>query len=58
LDPDVALLGMSFANEQDAVLQAFREFRPLSRGQMEDIRRRAGKAVAGKGACWWNPGAA
>ncbi|MBE7502333.1 MAG: aldo/keto reductase [Verrucomicrobiales bacterium] len=58
LDPDVALLGLSFPNEQDAVLQALLEFRPLSREQMEDIRRRAAKAVAGKGACWWNPGAA
>jgi aryl-alcohol dehydrogenase-like predicted oxidoreductase len=58
LDPDVALLGMSFPHEQDAVLQAFQEFRPLSKGQMEDVRRRAEEAVEGKGACWWNPGAA
>ena len=47
---------MSFPNEQDAVLQALQQFRPLSREQMEDIRRRAENAVAGKGACWWNPG--
>lgn len=58
LDPDVTLLGMSFPNEQDAVLQAFREFLPLSKEQMDDIRRRAEKAVEGKGECWWNPGAA
>ncbi len=58
LDPDVALLGMSFANEQDAVLQAFRGFQPLSKKEMDDIRRRAEKAVEGKGECWWNPGAA
>ncbi|HNQ88074.1 MAG TPA: hypothetical protein PKM73_05625 [Verrucomicrobiota bacterium] len=58
LDPDVALLGMSFPNEQDTVLEAFRRFRPLTAGQMDDIRRRAVKAVEGKGACWWNPVAA
>ncbi len=58
LDPDVALLGMSFPNEQDTVLRAFREFRSLSQEQMDDVRRRAEKAVEGKGACWWNPGAA
>lgn len=58
LDPDVALLGMSFPNEQDAVLQAFRGFQPLSKKEMDDIRRRAEKAVEGKGECWWNPGAA
>ena len=58
LNPDVALLGMSFPNEQDAVLQAFRGFQPLSKEQMDYIRRRAEKAVEGKGACWWNPGAA
>ena len=58
LDPDVALLGLSFPNEQDAVLKAFREFRPLSKEQMHDIGRRAEEAVEGKGVCWWNPGAA
>ena len=55
LDPDVALLGMSFPNEQDAVLQALSEFRPLANGQMDDIRCRAAKAVESKGDCWWNP---
>jgi aryl-alcohol dehydrogenase-like predicted oxidoreductase len=58
LDPDVTLLGMSFPNEQDAVLQAFREFLPLSKEQMDAIRRRAEEAIEGKGECWWNPGAA
>jgi len=58
LNPDVTLLGMSFPNEQDAVLDALREFRPLTAEQMEDIRRRAVKAVEDQGACWWNPGAA
>lgn len=50
LNPDVALLGLSFPNEQDAVLQAFREFRPLAEERMDDIRRRAAQAVEGKGA--------
>jgi len=58
LDPNVTLLGMSFPNEQDAVLQALREFQPLSKEQMDDIRGRAEEAVEGKGECWWNPGAA
>jgi hypothetical protein len=49
-------LGMSFPNEQDAVLQGFRGFRPLSKEQMDAILRRAEKAVEGKGECWWwNP---
>ena len=55
LDPDVALLGMSFPNEQDAALEAARTFRPLSAEQMEDIRRRAVEARQDKGPCWWNP---
>ena len=55
LDPDVALLGMSFPNEQDAVLESLRGFRPLFKEEMDDIRRWAEKAVEGKGACWWNP---
>lgn len=55
IDPDVALLGMSFPNEQDAVLAAAAEFRPLSAGQLDATRRQAGLAVQGKGPCWWNP---
>jgi aryl-alcohol dehydrogenase-like predicted oxidoreductase len=55
LDPDVALLGLSFANEQDAAFAAARTFRPLSPERMEDIRRRAAEARAEKGPCWWNP---
>jgi aryl-alcohol dehydrogenase-like predicted oxidoreductase len=54
-DPDVALLGMSFANEQDAAMAAAAEFGPASPEQMADIRRRAAEAIAGKGPCWWNP---
>jgi len=55
LDPDVALLGMSFPNEQDAALVAASRFRPLSDAELSDVRRRAEQAVQGKGECWWNP---
>ncbi|HEU5069759.1 MAG TPA: aldo/keto reductase [Verrucomicrobiae bacterium] len=55
LAPDVALLGLSFPNEQDAAFQAWREFKPLPPAAMQDIRRRAEAAIAGKGECWWNP---
>jgi 1-deoxyxylulose-5-phosphate synthase len=55
LDPDVALLGLSYPNEQDAAFAAARAFRPLTEGQMTDIRRRAGEARREKGPCWWNP---
>ena len=56
VDPDVALLGMSFPNEQDAAFAAAREFeRPLTDSEMVDIRRRAVVAIADKGPCWWNP---
>jgi len=44
-----------FPNEQDAVLQALREFRPLAGERMDDICRRAAKALEGKGRVWWNP---
>lgn len=55
LDPDVALLGMSFANEQDEALAAAASFRPLPEDAMADIRERAALARADKGPCWWNP---
>ncbi len=55
IDPDVALLGMSFANEQDAVFAAYQSFVPLNEAQLADIRVRAALARAGKGPCWWNP---
>jgi aryl-alcohol dehydrogenase-like predicted oxidoreductase len=55
LDPDVALLGLSFPNEQDAAFAAARSFVPLSEERMADIRRRASEARREKGACWWNP---
>ena len=55
LDPDVALLGMSFPNEQDAALAALSTFAPLDATQMADIRQRAVVARQDKGPCWWNP---
>jgi aryl-alcohol dehydrogenase-like predicted oxidoreductase len=55
LDPDVALLGLSFPNEQDQAFAAAREFQPLSNQEMSEIQRRAEEARRGKGPCWWNP---
>ncbi len=55
VDPDVALLGLSYPNEQDQAFAAARTFTPLSTGQMDDIRRRAIDARQDKGPCWWNP---
>jgi aryl-alcohol dehydrogenase-like predicted oxidoreductase len=55
LDPDVALLGLSFPNEQDAAFSAAASFRPMSAAELEDTRRRAAEVVQGKGAVWWDP---
>jgi len=54
-DPDVALLGLSFPNEQDAAFEAAADFSPLPSDRKADIRRRAARAVRGKGPCWWDP---
>lgn len=54
-DPDVALLGMSFANEQDAALAAAEAFEPLAPQELARIRDAAALAIRGKGPCWWNP---
>ena len=55
-DPDVALLGMSFPNEQDAAFAAYTSYRgPLPADRLADIRRRAAQARQFKGPCWWNP---
>jgi hypothetical protein len=51
----VALLGLSFPNEQDAAFAAARSFRPLTADRMDDIRSRAAEARRDKGPCWWNP---
>jgi aryl-alcohol dehydrogenase-like predicted oxidoreductase len=55
LDPDVALLGMSFPNEQDAVFRAFEEFEPLPKRKLKAIELKAAEAIEGKGNCWWDP---
>jgi 1-deoxyxylulose-5-phosphate synthase len=55
IGPDVALLGLSFPNEQDAAFEALGSFRPLTQDQMEKTRQRAAQAIKGKGSCWWNP---
>jgi hypothetical protein len=55
LDPDVALLGLSFPNEQDAAFASAQRFRPLNEAQMVEIRTRAVAARQDKGPCWWNP---
>lgn len=55
LDPDVALLGLSFPNEQDAAFAAARDFQPLPPTHLEEIRRCALIARTDKGDCWWNP---
>ena len=55
LDPDVALLVLSFPNEQDAAFAAAEAFQPLSTDEQADVRRRAEEAIVGKGRCWWNP---
>lgn len=57
LDPDVALLGLSFPNEQDAAFAAAERFEPLSQSELAAIRQRAALAIADKGPCWWNPAA-
>jgi aryl-alcohol dehydrogenase-like predicted oxidoreductase len=54
-DPDVALLGLSFPNEQDAAFSAVSRFVALSRAELEALRLRAAEAVREKGPCWWNP---
>ncbi len=53
-DPDVALLGMSFPNEQDAALAATEAFMPMSMAELTQLRARAAEAIRGKGPCWWN----
>lgn len=55
LDPDVALLGLSFPNEQDAAYAAARSFQPLDEKEMERIRQQALVCIKDKGPVWWNP---
>lgn len=52
-DPDVALLGMSFPNEQDAAFAAALSFKKLAAARLADIEERACEAIKGKGNVWW-----
>lgn len=54
-DPDVALLGLSTAQEQDAAFAALTRFAPLSATELADLRRRTAVAIASKGRNWWDP---
>jgi len=55
VDPDVALLGLSFENEQDAAFAAAEGALPLSADEMAALRTRALEAARDKGAVWWDP---
>ncbi len=54
-DPDVALLGLSFPNEQDAAFAAAERFRRRSPQELAELRERAAIAMRDKGPAWWNP---
>jgi len=54
-DPDVALLGLSFENEQDAAWAAAEAFRAMTAQEEKDARLAAWEAVKDKGEVWWNP---
>ncbi len=54
-DPDVALLGLSSPDEQDAAFEAAAAFRAMTSAEMAETRRRAARAIEGKGAVWWDP---
>ena len=57
-DPDVALLGLSDPDEQDAAFAAAQAFKaPLDPEQMVTMQQLAVAAVAHKGPCRWNPSA-
>ena len=55
LDPDVALLGLSFPNEQEEAFAAAASFAPLEEPRLAAIRAAAAIARRDKGPCWWNP---
>ena len=55
IDPDVALLGLSTPEEQDAAWAAARAFAPMDEAELAATRERAARAIAGKGDVWWNP---
>ncbi len=55
LDPDVALLGLSFPNEQDAAFAAFRTFQPLSPRQIGGHPPAGGRGAPGQRAVLVEP---
>lgn len=54
-DADVALLGLSFPNEQDVAFAAAANFVPMSPAELAETRRLAELAMQDKGPAWWNP---
>ncbi len=54
-DPDVALLGLSFPNEQDAAWAAAAEFTPMTEDELAATRALAAAAIQDKGPVWWDP---
>ncbi len=54
-DPEVALIGMSSPEEQDAALAEVARFAPLPPQAMSEIRTRAASVIATRGKVWWNP---
>jgi predicted aldo/keto reductase-like oxidoreductase len=54
-DPDVTLLGLSTAVEQDAAFAGAADFLPYTDYEMDQIRLLATEAVEGKGPVWWDP---
>ncbi len=54
-DPDVALLGLSFENEQDAAWAAAEAFAPMTPEEEKAARLTAWEAARDKGPVWWNP---
>ena len=54
-DPDVALLGLSLPNEQDAALEAAARFAPMTDAELQATEEEAARAIAGKGRIHWNP---
>jgi aryl-alcohol dehydrogenase-like predicted oxidoreductase len=55
VDPDVALLGLSYPNEQDAAFAAAEAFVPMSGDDLARTRADAARAIEGKGRIWWDP---
>lgn len=56
LDPDVALLGLSNAAEQDAAFAALERATPMDEAERADVRQRAAARIAAR-PTWWNPAA-